>query len=89
MHLKFKKSEYLYNKATQFIAGGVNSNFRLNEPAIVPLFFEKAQGSYMCDVDVNQYIDSEQDLEWDIRGYTKPIAEQAHSYLSDIIKNVK
>ena len=38
---------------------------------------------------LNQYIDSEQDLEWDIRGYTKPIAEQAHSYLSDIIKNVK
>ena len=53
----FKKSEHLYNKATQLISGGVNSNFRLSEPAVVPLFFEKAHGSYMWDVDGNQYID--------------------------------
>ncbi|MBI51761.1 MAG: hypothetical protein CL779_00895 [Chloroflexi bacterium] len=38
---------------------------------------------------LNQYINSDQDLEWDITGYTKPIAEQAHLYLSDIIKNEK
>ena len=38
---------------------------------------------------LNQYIHSDLDIEWDIRGYTKPIAEQAHLYLSDIIKNEK
>ena len=38
---------------------------------------------------LKKYIDSDQDLEWDITGYTKPIAEQAHFYLSDIINNEK
>jgi len=38
---------------------------------------------------LNNYIASEEDIEWDIRGYTKPIAEQAHMYLSDIIKKEK
>ena len=54
--MKFNKSKILYNKALNFIAGGVSSNFRLYEPAEVPLFFEKAFGSYMWDVDGNIYI---------------------------------
>ena len=55
--MKFNNSKILYNKALNFIAGGVSSNFRLYEPAEVPLFFEKALGSYMWDVDGNRYID--------------------------------
>jgi glutamate-1-semialdehyde 2,1-aminomutase len=39
------------------MAGGVSSNFCLNEPAEGPLFFEKSLGSYMWDVDGNRYID--------------------------------
>ena len=35
---------------------------------------------------IKSYIDSELDIEWDLRGYTLPIAEQAYNFLSDIIK---
>jgi len=55
--MNFKKSKLLYDKALNYITGGVSSNFRLYEPAEVPLFFEKAFGSYMWDVDGNIYID--------------------------------
>ena len=55
--MKFNNSQTFYNKALNIIAGGVSSNFRLYEPAEVPLFFEKALGSYMWDVDGNRYID--------------------------------
>ena len=55
--MRFNNSKILYNKALNYIAGGVSSNFRLYEPAEVPLFFEKALGSYMWDVDGNRYID--------------------------------
>ena len=54
--MKTEKSKSLYNKSTQVIAGGVNSGIRQTEWP-VPLFFKKAKGSLMWDVDGNEYID--------------------------------
>ena len=52
----YQNSVRLYAEACRFIPGGVNSNFRLwGEP--VPLFFERAEGAYLFDVDGNRYID--------------------------------
>ena len=46
----------LYNRALNSLAGGVNSNVRLTETPH-PLFYDKAKGSKIYDVDGNQYID--------------------------------
>ena len=56
VNMKTKKSERLYSKSVQIIAGGVNSGIRQSEWP-VPLFFKKAKGSLMWDVDGNEYID--------------------------------
>src|SRR5689334_10126404 len=52
----YAKSAALYAEAQQYLAGGVNSNFRLGVPPL-PLFFERAQGSRRADVDGNEYVD--------------------------------
>ena len=49
-------SAELYNRALNSLAGGVNSNVRLTETPH-PLFYDKAKGSKIYDVDGNQYID--------------------------------
>ncbi|MEX0647369.1 MAG: glutamate-1-semialdehyde 2,1-aminomutase [Balneolaceae bacterium] len=52
------KSEYLFKRAQQFIPGGVNSPARaFKSVGGVPVFFEKAKGSVITDVDGNEYID--------------------------------
>lgn len=52
----YAKSVELYSRATDVLAGGVNSNFRaLNRP--VPLFIERGEGAHLWDVDGNDYID--------------------------------
>ena len=52
----YKKSIELYGRATEVLAGGVNSNFRaFNRP--VPLFIERGEGAHLWDVDGNKYID--------------------------------
>lgn len=52
------KSEYLYNRAKQFIPGGVNSPARaFKSVGGVPVFFKKAKGSIITDEDGNEYID--------------------------------
>ncbi len=48
------KSAELSGRARESIPGGVNSNVRLLGPAI---FFERASGSRLIDVDGNEYID--------------------------------
>ena len=52
----FDISGELYNRALNSLAGGVNSNVRLAETPH-PLFYDKAKGSKIYDVDGNQYID--------------------------------
>jgi glutamate-1-semialdehyde 2,1-aminomutase len=52
------KSEFLFNKAQQFIPGGVNSPARaFKSVGGVPVFFKKAKGSVITDEDGNEYID--------------------------------
>ena len=55
--MQFDKSRRLYDQAVDLVAGGVSSQFRAHEPAGFPLFFDRAKGSYMWDVDGNKCID--------------------------------
>lgn len=53
---QWKRSHELYELAKQTLAGGVSSNVRLlGKPH--PLFFDRAEGSTIYDVDGNAYID--------------------------------
>ncbi len=55
--MQYDDSRRLYEQAIDLLAGGVSSQFRIHEPAGFPLFFDRAKGSYMWDVDGNKYID--------------------------------
>lgn len=52
---KLEKSRKEFENAKQFITGGVQSAFRYREP--FPIYFSKARGSHVWDVDGNEYID--------------------------------
>lgn len=53
-----EKSQKLFERAQQFIPGGVNSPARaFNSVGGTPVFFEKAEGSVLTDVDGKEYID--------------------------------
>lgn len=52
----FGRSETLYRRAQQSVAGGVNSGIRKLETP-VPLYFTRGSGSRLWDVDGNEYID--------------------------------
>ena len=53
---KWQRSQELYELAQQTLAGGVSSNVRLlGKPH--PLFFDRAEGAMIYDVDGNGYID--------------------------------
>ncbi|MEX0761737.1 MAG: aspartate aminotransferase family protein [Dehalococcoidia bacterium] len=54
--MKFDRSHELFARANQMVAGGVSSQIRRSEQP-VPLFFERAEGSRMWDVDGNEYVD--------------------------------
>lgn len=51
---KTERSSALHERAARRLPGGVNSNVRLDGPAI---FFERAQGAWLFDVDGNDYVD--------------------------------
>ena len=53
---RYARSLDMYERAQGSLAGGVSSNFRLGgDPA--PLFFERAQGAHLVDIDGNDYVD--------------------------------
>lgn len=53
-----EKSKKLFERAQKFIPGGVNSPARaFNSVGGTPVFFEKAEGSILTDVDGKEYID--------------------------------
>ena len=54
--LSFDKSVEAIRTNSQWISGGVNSNFRLNISP-TPLVFERGEGAYLYDVDGNKLID--------------------------------
>nr|WP_151193195.1 glutamate-1-semialdehyde 2,1-aminomutase [Cysteiniphilum sp. JM-1] len=52
------KSESLFNRAKQYIPGGVNSPVRaFKGVGGTPKFIAKAKGAYVYDVDANKYVD--------------------------------
>ena len=54
--LNFEQSAKVIAENSRFVAGGVNSNFRLGmQPG--PLVFERGEGAYLFDVDGNRLID--------------------------------
>lgn len=53
---KFARSRELFKQANSLVAGGISSQIRRGELP-VPLFFERAQGAHMWDVDGNKYVD--------------------------------
>lgn len=56
--MKTSKSNSLFEKAKQFIPGGVNSPVRaFKSVGTNPLFIQKAKGSKLWDVDGNEFID--------------------------------
>jgi glutamate-1-semialdehyde 2,1-aminomutase len=67
--MNFTNSSALFQRAKKLVAGGVSSQIRLNEPAPVPLFFSRAHGSKMWDVDGNEYIDYIQGMGPNIFGH--------------------
>ncbi len=56
MTTSFRRSSALRERASQVLPAGVSTSFRAAEKP-VPLFFERAQGATMVDVDGNAYID--------------------------------
>lgn len=54
--LQWQRSQELFQRAKQSLAGGVSSNVRLLTKPF-PLFFERAEGAMIYDVDGNGYID--------------------------------
>lgn len=54
--MKLDKSRDLWKRSKNSLAGGVSSHVRLDDDPF-PLFFERAAGSKLIDVDGNEYID--------------------------------
>ena len=54
--MKFDKSREMYEESLGLYPGGVNSSARLGENPN-PIFFERAKGSKLYDVDGNEFID--------------------------------
>ena len=52
----YARSKEMLDEASLYLAGGVSSNFRMT-PVSPPLFFERADGAYLYDVDGNTYLD--------------------------------
>jgi glutamate-1-semialdehyde 2,1-aminomutase len=72
------KSKALFDKAKQFIPGGVNSPVRaFRAVGGNPLFMKKAKGAYLYDEDGNQYIDLINSWGPMILGHAHPLIEEA------------
>lgn len=56
MHYSFHRSAERIRQASQFLPGGVSSNFRLGISP-TPLVFDRAEGPYLFDIDGNRLID--------------------------------
>jgi len=74
----FQNSVALFEKAKQFIPGGVNSPVRaFRAVGGSPLFIKRAKGAYLYDEDGNQYIDLINSWGPMILGHAHPLVEEA------------
>ncbi|WP_291679871.1 aminotransferase class III-fold pyridoxal phosphate-dependent enzyme [Bosea sp. (in: a-proteobacteria)] len=73
--LRFEESARQIAENARFIAGGVNSNFRLGM-APGPLVFKRGEGAYLIDVDGNRIIDYYCGMGATVLGHTpQPVLE--------------
>src|SRR5688572_6746347 len=71
-------SQSLFEKAKQFIPGGVNSPVRaFRAVGGNPIFMKKAKGAYLFDEDGNQYVDLINSWGPMILGHAHPVVEEA------------
>lgn len=70
------ESETLYAEAVGLLPGGVSSNFRMSGVS-APLFFDRAAGAHLYDVDGNRYIDYVLGMGPAILGHAPPEAVSA------------
>jgi len=72
------RSKTLFEKAKQFIPGGVNSPVRaFRAVGGNPLFIKKAKGAYLYDEDGNRYVDLINSWGPMILGHAHPVVEEA------------
>src|SRR5215210_9406347 len=72
------KSKDLFEKAKQFIPGGVNSPVRaFRAVGGNPIFISRAKGAYLYDVDGNEYVDLINSWGPMILGHAHPLIEEA------------
>jgi glutamate-1-semialdehyde 2,1-aminomutase len=80
---RYQKSSDLYERAKGSLAGGVSSHFRVFEQPH-PLFFARAKGARIWDVDGNEYLDFTLSQGPMILGHSNPIVldaiQKANSY---------
>jgi glutamate-1-semialdehyde 2,1-aminomutase len=75
---EISRSKALFDKAKQFIPGGVNSPVRaFRAVGGDPLFMKKAKGAYLYDEDGNEYIDLINSWGPMILGHAHPAIEEA------------
>lgn len=70
------RSALLYKEASKYAPGGVHSNIRL-EMKPFPIFFHKAKGARLWDVDGNEYIDYALGMGPIILGHADPEVNEA------------
>lgn len=76
--MDFSTSKSLFDKAKQFIPGGVNSPVRaFRAVGGNPLFIKSAKGPYLYDEDGNEYIDLINSWGPMILGHAHPLIEEA------------
>lgn len=76
--MKIEKSKSLFNRAKNYIPGGVNSPVRaFKAVGGDPIFFKSARGAYMTDEDGNSYIDMINSWGPMILGHAHPLVEEA------------
>jgi glutamate-1-semialdehyde 2,1-aminomutase len=74
----FSKSKTLFDKATNFIPGGVNSPVRaFRAVGGNPLFIKRAKGAYLYDEDGNEFVDLINSWGPMILGHAHPLIEEA------------
>lgn len=72
------RSQQLFEKAKQFIPGGVNSPVRaFRAVGGNPVFMKKAKGAYLYDEDGNRYVDLINSWGPMILGHAHPVVEEA------------
>ena len=69
------KSEQMFERASKVIPGGVHSNARFLKP--YPLFFSKAKGNRIWDIDGNEYVDYFVNHGAIVLGHAYPQVEEA------------